>query len=68
MGYVMGTPDKWFQQVFEWPLMTASHKTDVAMTIIQPLALIQAQVTDFEDNSEISLVLTANFVVFLEKG
>lgn len=38
------------------------------MTIIQPLALIQAQVTDFEDNGEISLVLTANFVVFLEKG
>lgn len=30
--------------------MTASHKTDTAMTIIQPLPLIQAQVTDFEEN------------------
>lgn len=30
--------------------MTASHKTDTAMAIIKSLPLIQAQLTDFEEN------------------
>lgn len=38
--------------------MTASHKTETAMTIIQPLALMQAQVIDFEEHGEIFLTAT----------